>query len=470
VSAFTKYFFFINHPQNDDLAGMKAAGFEGAFGNVRDYPPAEWSLHRARAAALGMFFGPWGRTSYPNTSTWDPAVLDLLVQTADIWKSPLIVNSEKELDGTGDTLTRQIALKVGSRDAAISMQAFLFYATDWKPVGYLPMLLQIFPVESAAAKDPAGCKRWAHERGCRCVYFTFGTYGGMKPGDFKLQAPYSLFTADSAGVYPPWSPTSTGFKACEEVTVPLTEKQFPNTAPYYGPSSLKGPMKGKTAKALKRAQIRLGNFQGDLAQLDEHYNSRLEDAMRDWQKTVDLDPSGQYGRASWQKMRYARVPSGPHKGEYAMDAVALKLVREDAKSICYPLIGNSSVCQGLHPTAGLLGNWAIDFCAPGGTAVVAAEKATIRRLSGRDPSQGAEQTIGIFGWSIHYETANGYRYFSTHYGSRTVQEGQVVECGQSLGTVGSWPGNPGRSHLHLGVTSPLGTADAKKRITAVSQA
>jgi hypothetical protein len=254
--------------------------------------------------------------------------------------------------------------------------------------------------------------------------------------------------------------------------VPLTEKQFPYTGPCYGPSSLKGPTKGKTEQALKRAQIRLGNFQGDLGQLDPNYNLKLEDAMHEWQRKVGLDATGQYGRGSWQAMRSARVPSGPNKGQYAMDALALKLVRDDALKMCYPHLAsaNSSVCQGLHPTAGLNANWAIDFCAPGGTPVVAVEKATIRRLSGRDPALGAEQTIGIFGWSIHYETASGYRYFSTHYGSRSVQEGQIVEAGQIIGTVGSWPGDPGRSHTHLGVTSPIGTADAKKRITAVSQA
>lgn len=254
--------------------------------------------------------------------------------------------------------------------------------------------------------------------------------------------------------------------------MPLTEKQFPYTGPAYGPSSLKGPTKGKTEKALKRAQIRLGNFVGDLAALDEHYNAKLEDAMRDWQRGVGLDATGQYGRGSWLAMRSALVPSGPHKGEYAMDAAALKLVREDALSICYPHPQgtNSSVCQGLHETAGITANWAIDFCAPGGTAVVAVEKATIRRLSGRDPALGADQTIGIFGYSIHFETASGYRYFATHFGSRAVQEGQIVEAGKVLGTVGNWPGDPGRSHTHLGVTSPLGIADAKKRITAVSQA
>jgi hypothetical protein len=228
VSVFDKSFLFIDNPSNDDLAAMKAAGFEGAFGNVRDYAPALWSTHRAKAQALGMFFGPWGRTSYPNTDVWDPSVLDLLVATADSWNSPLLVNSEKELDGTGASLTSQIAAKVGARDAAVSMQAFLFYDTDWNPIGHLPILLQIFPAESPSAKDPEGCRRWAHQRGCQCVYFTFGTYGGMKPGDFDLKSPYSLFPADAVSVYPLWSPTSSGFIGCQEedVLTPTQKKRF----------------------------------------------------------------------------------------------------------------------------------------------------------------------------------------------------------------------------------------------------
>jgi hypothetical protein len=141
--------------------------------------------------------------------------------------------------------------------------------------------------------------------------------------------------------------------------------------------------------------------------------------------------------------------------------------------ICYPHARGeqSVVCQGLHPTAGLVGNWAMDFCAPGGTTVVAVEDGIIQKLSGRDPATGADQLIGIFGWNIYYRTSHGYVYFSTHYGEKVaLMVGQRVLAGEKLGEVGRWPGNPGRSHTHLGVTSPLGTSDAKKRITAISQA
>lgn len=126
----------------------------------------------------------------------------------------------------------------------------------------------------------------------------------------------------------------------------------------------------------------------------------------------------------------------------------------------------------LHPTAGIPGSWALDFMCAGGTPIVAVEDAWITRLSGRDPAGSVNHLVGIFGWSISYETRAGYRYFSTHYGTRFpgLQVGMKVEAGDQVGRVGSWPGDPGRSHLHLGVVSPHGERDAKKRIQTVAAA
>lgn len=164
--------------------------------------------------------------------------------------------------------------------------------------------------------------------------------------------------------------------------------------------------------------------------------------------------------------------------EHAYDALADHLLEEylaahPIVTLVYPheLGARSGVCQGLHPTAGLLGNWAIDFCAPGGTRVLAVEAGKVVKLSGHDPRLGdVDPGSGIYGWSIHYESPKGYRWFSTHYGTRIVELGEALVAGAVLGTVGSWPNDPGRSHTHLGVTSPLGSADAKRRITLVANA
>lgn len=254
----------------------------------------------------------------------------------------------------------------------------------------------------------------------------------------------------------------------------LTAKQFPYTGPLFGPSSSKGPTVNRpSVKGIKRGLIRLGRLDQDLGSETDDYGKELETAMRRFQRAEGITPaSGQYGREAWLALRAAKLTEGPNAGRYAMDALALKYVREDDLALCYPHPQGavSSVGQGPHVTAGLTGNVAIDFMAPGGTKVVAVERAKITKLSGRDPATGADQRIGIFGWSIHYETATGYRWFSTHYGTRMCRLGQLVEVGQVVGTVGDWPGDPGRSHTHLGVTSPLGTVDATKRILAVAAA
>jgi len=220
--------------------------------------------------------------------------------------------------------------------------------------------------------------------------------------------------------------------------------------------------------------IRLRYLDQQLGSETDDFGSALEEAMRTWwREEGGVGPWRAYGRGSWLMLRSAKLTVGPNKGQYAADALARSYVQQDALKRVYPhpVGALSQVCQGLHPTLGITGNWAVDLCAPGGTKVLAAEDATIHKLSGHDPAEGADQTRGIFGWSIHYETANGYRYFTTHYGARSpLRLGQAVSAGQVLGTVGSWPGDPSRSHTHIGVTSPLGAADAKKRILEIAAA
>lgn len=251
----------------------------------------------------------------------------------------------------------------------------------------------------------------------------------------------------------------------------LTEGQLPYTGPFYGPSHDLGPSKNRpTIKGLKRGMIRMGILDQELGKETDDFGLELELAVRRFQRLVDIRPaSGQYGRQTWLDLRSARVPPGrPNSGQYAMDMLARSYVREDLLAICHPIPKGSyySICQDLHQTLGIYGNWAIDFCAKAGTRVLAVERARITRLSGRDPAWGVKSG-GIFGWSIYYETAKGYRYFSTHYGDRFVREGQIVDVGDAIGEIGNWPGN---AHLHLGVTSPLGITDAKKKITSVKNA
>jgi hypothetical protein len=217
--------------------------------------------------------------------------------------------------------------------------------------------------------------------------------------------------------------------------------------------------------------IRLRYLKGELGDETDDFGRELEQAFKVWFKEEHGMKWTQYGRGSWDGLRAVKLHQGPHKGEHAMDSMALDYVRDDALTQCYPHpAGIGSVGQGLHQTSGIPGNWGIDFMAPGGSPVLAVENAVITRLSGNPPSSGAAQSLGIFGWSIYYATSGGYSYFSTHYGTRSCRVGQEVDCGEVIGEVGHWPHDPGRSHTHLGCSSSMGPTAAKKRIIEISQA
>jgi hypothetical protein len=212
-----------------------------------------------------------------------------------------------------------------------------------------------------------------------------------------------------------------------------------------------------------------------------------------WQSFVNSAPVvrqtfGPFFRASvkeaQQRLRLPQTgaigPRTVHElyAHHAFDALAEDMVEEYADEhrphLVYPHPAGPGVYvgQGLHPTEGLSGNWAIDFMAPGGTAIVAPCDCVIQRTSGHDPLTGTHGRIGdIFGWSLYLQDRQGRTMYLTHMGSFvTRQIGTKYRCGQKVGTVGHWPHNPGRSHTHLGVSSPTGASEAKQRVVQISLA
>lgn len=239
----------------------------------------------------------------------------------------------------------------------------------------------------------------------------------------------------------------------------LTVAQCPFTGPYGLPSSgLRS--KGPTCEALKRSMSRLGFLPWSLG-FDEHFNDPLSDALAEW----DPGHSG-YGKGRWEKLRAARIPKGlAHAGEYACDAVALELIRQDYAeqhpppppypSLVYPHEkGWASYSGGyIHTTGGISGNQALDFLAPPGTPVLASEAGTVSRTSGYDPLSGLHgANQDVFGWSVYLRCRYGF-FYSTHYGRLVVKAGTQVLAGDLLGFVGDWPHDRPRSHTHLGYTS-----------------
>ena len=190
----------------------------------------------------------------------------------------------------------------------------------------------------------------------------------------------------------------------------LSEARFPYTGPCFGPGKNQ-TLNYSTVKGLKRALIRLGFLDTELGEETDDYGAALDAAMRKYQRQERLTADGDYGRGEYLSLREEKVKSGPHKGEYALDSLALKYVREDVVSMCYPHpdVAGTYVGQGLHQTAGIAGNWAIDFMAHGGTPVLAPERCRVTRFSGHDPRLYPTGP-GIWAWSVYFETVTGRRW------------------------------------------------------------
>jgi len=169
---------------------------------------------------------------------------------------------------------------------------------------------------------------------------------------------------------------------------------------------------------------------------------------------------------------------GPNKGTFWRPAMKLlneveASLKAVVPSLVFPIAAPPDIhviVGGLHPTAGLDHNWALDFICHAGLGICAPEAGTVTRFSGHDPSDDTADKNGVYGWSTYLTTPAGYVYFITHQGRRypSLRVGQHVKAGDLLGFVGDQRYRS--DHAHIGVTSPKGEADAKARITAVSRA
>lgn len=147
------------------------------------------------------------------------------------------------------------------------------------------------------------------------------------------------------------------------------------------------------------------------------------------------------------------------RAEGAYDALADKLLtdymRPPPPKLVFPITSNyhAAVPSYVHVTGGISGNYALDWMAPPGTAVLAPEAGTVSRTAGNDPATGLHGSHrDVFGWSVYLRCGLGF-YYSTHMGRLDVRAGSVVQAGETIGWVGDWPYDRGRSHLHLGYSS-----------------
>jgi len=309
----------------EDVQLMKDSGFGIYACNVqKEIAPDRWNLVRQRAAACGMIIVPW-------CFIWNLTDMERLVSIADQWNTLPLVNIEKPLD-LGVFTTQQLANILENRNAAFSMEAWLFDAVDWSPISKHMMMLQIFPLEVPVSANWEACKAHAHTKGFSCVTYTFGTYDVNnvfpKPEDYPLKTPYQLYTVDDMTHWYPnygvWGPTGIWTPCVTPIKPPLSVEKFPFTGPYYPVGSKFKPNRGLTVKALKIALDRMGF--GTFNNPTTYFGATLKKRLIEWKISVDLEPNPNYGKQTWNTLRAAVAEDG----DYAFNDQCLALVRLDA--------------------------------------------------------------------------------------------------------------------------------------------
>jgi hypothetical protein len=220
----------------------------------------------------------------------------------------------------------------------------------------------------------------------------------------------------------------------------ISKADFPYTGPYSIDGN--GKHKGNTPLALKRAMSRLGFLPWEPDVWDNVFNKKLEAALDEW----DPGKNG-YAEGRYDKIRAAVVKSGSHKGEQALDSVAINQVQTEYASDQGKKVpdlgplekGGASLLDFAlsHATSGIALFPATDTVWTPGCTIIAPEKVEVYKASSSSP-----------GDACYLEGVSGIRYWFGHMVSAPAV-GKVIGKGATVGKVGQFSGYT--PHLHCGV-------------------
>jgi peptidoglycan hydrolase-like protein with peptidoglycan-binding domain len=228
--------------------------------------------------------------------------------------------------------------------------------------------------------------------------------------------------------------------------------------PLYPPDHSKGPVpNGPDVEAVKRAVSRAGfwrwqDFDQAFSNGFAHGNHDNGPGVAGYQWKNGIEATGNYGEATHQKLRRAKIPAGlPHAGEDCFDTTAVKLYTSYAPpagipNLGYVVRGSKSVLdQDLtHYTSGFPNENsgsempAFDDGFGEGVMVYAPEALTVTHQSSSHPGDAfyADGASGLAWWFGHLDRspANGTRIGKGKFIGRTCHN-----------TIGGGP------HVHVGV-------------------
>jgi len=224
------------------------------------------------------------------------------------------------------------------------------------------------------------------------------------------------------------------------------------------PSGRPASSDGPDVVAIKRALWRGGRWQGPASSFDDTYSRAFacgksgnvgESGVAGFQRQSKIEPTGQLGDATYQTMRYARIPAGlSNAGEPLFDAIAVDLLEQSHKAPPAPTLpslgpmfaGGQPLLQHdcTHATSGIPLYPAFDDAFGAGVAILAPEALVITRDSSSNP-----------GDACYADGDSGLRYWFGHLVSAPAA-GRSFAKGAKLGvTVATSQG--GGPHVHVGV-------------------
>ena len=182
------------------MAEIKRAGYEWLALNVGDGQKwDDWRTVIDRARDESVVALPWARCR-------TLAEVEDLLDMADLVSFHCILNIEDEFKTVLEPWRIAPAIAdVPELQVGISSVAWLYNDVDFRPLGKLPMLLQLFPADNRWMPDElpekqADCVRHAREHGFTYVGVTLQTYGTAQPGWYGYwKGVRSLYTGDDVG-------------------------------------------------------------------------------------------------------------------------------------------------------------------------------------------------------------------------------------------------------------------------------
>lgn len=323
----------VEHPE---LHGPVARWLALDIGGDVNQNPAAWDTQRRQYAPYDIALFPWLHCHTLND-------IHFLIGVAKQWKSSAIgLNIE---DVVGDRLdlgqVASVLKEWGGLTLVISL-AWLQNSARWDLLADKTFALEIFPDESAEAKQPQACIDHAFaEIGRNARVTLMYKTRSHTAADYDMSIAHSLYTGDDVDpemkdwaawdynlpthlAQPTKKPDDGG--GGHRVNIPFKRPLYPPDDPQH-----RGPSYGEDVQAVKWAISRAGFWRWQ--DFDKTYSAGFSHGsvangkgVAGFQKAMGIQATGWYGKETHQALVEHRIPVGlPHAGEYSFDAAAALL-------------------------------------------------------------------------------------------------------------------------------------------------